>query len=195
MKQANVPTYELLKKKERKSIEILYLRYGRRLQQFAVNTWKADVDDATEIVYQTLYKTIGSFEKYTFSSEKKFASFVFTLFMNLLRNHHRDSEKRKEFLDVSYKDDLESIGMSESAEFTESSGTDLRMQLLQHELEQLEDWERMLLLLRAQDMPYADIARYVDKPEEQLKVYHQRLKNRLAAKMNERIMKNAEQNV
>jgi RNA polymerase sigma factor (sigma-70 family) len=194
MKQVEIPTYELLKKKEKKSIEILYLRYGRKLQHYAIKTWKLDEDAATDLVYQTLYKTVDSFEKCSFSSEKKFASYVFTLFMNFLRNHHRDTEKRKEFLNVSYNDDLENLGSAVSAELQEEGDPDFKMQLLQLELEKLEDWERMLLLLRAQDMPYSEIAMYVAKPEEQLKVYHQRLKAKLTEKMNEGIMKNTAQN-
>jgi RNA polymerase sigma factor (sigma-70 family) len=195
MKQVEIPTYELLKNKEKKSIEILYLRYGRKLNTYAVKTWKIDEESATDLVYQTLFKTIESIGKYNFASEEKFASFVFTLFMNFLKNHHRDKEKRKEFLDVSYRDDLGNMGIAEQSELNEEKVPDVKMQLLQQELENFEDWERMLLLLRAQDMPYSEIAKYVDKPEEQLKVYHQRLKLKLTERLNERIMKNTKQNV
>jgi RNA polymerase sigma factor (sigma-70 family) len=195
MKQVDIPTYELLKKKEKKSIEFLYLRYGRKLSGYAIKTWKLDEDAATELVYQTLFKTIESIDKYRFASEEKFASFVFTIFMNFLKNHHRDNLKKKESLDVSYNDDLENLGISEKAEPQEEEIAGFKMQLLQQELEKFEDWERMLLLLRAQDMPYSEIAKFVDKPEEQLKVYHQRLKSKLTEKMNEGIMKNTEQNV
>lgn len=195
MKQVEIPTYELLKKKEKKSIEILYLRYGRKFRQYAIKTWKLDEDAATDLVYQTLYKTVDSFEKCSFSSEKKFSSYVFTLFMNFLRNHHRDTEKRKESLDVSYNDNLEDLGLAGNSESQEENNPGFKMKLLQEELEKLEDWERMLLLLRAQDMPYSEIAKFVDKPEEQLKVYHQRLRNKLTEKMNESIMKNTAQNV
>jgi len=86
MKQDNIPTYEILKKKEKKSIEILYLRYGRILHNYAVKTWKLDVDTAIDLVYQTLYKTVDSCEKNSFASEEKFASFVFTVFKNGLKN-------------------------------------------------------------------------------------------------------------
>jgi DNA-directed RNA polymerase specialized sigma24 family protein len=63
----------------------------------------------------------------------------------------------------------------------------LKMNLLKEELEKLDDWERMLLLLRSQDMPYATIAKFVNKPEEQLKVYYSRLKTALAKRMNEKL--------
>jgi len=195
MKQLDITTYEILKKKEKKSIEILYLRYGRKLKNYAIKTWKLDEDAATDLVYQTLFKVVDSIDKYNFVSEEKFASFVFTLFMNFLKNHHRDKQKRKEFLDVTYSDDMESLGKAEKSEQDERSISNTKMQLLQQELEKIEDWERMLLLLRAQDMPYSEIAKFVDKPEEQLKVYHQRLKLKFTEKLNERIMKNTKQNV
>jgi DNA-directed RNA polymerase specialized sigma24 family protein len=56
---------------------------------------------------------------------------------------------------------------------------DSLMQILDACLAKLPDWERVLLLLRSQDMPYTEIARYVHKPAEQLKVYHQRAKTKL----------------
>lgn len=195
MKQDEIPTYEILKKKEKKSIEILYLRYGRKLNNYAIKTWKLDEDTATDLVYQTLFKTVDRIGKYHFVSEEKFASFVFTLFMNFLKNNHRDKEKRKEFLDVTYNDDLENLGIFDKNESKEEKNSNFKMTLLQQELEKLDDWERMLLLLRAQDMPYSEIAKYVAKPEEQLKVYHQRLKSKLTEKMNESIVKKVKQNV
>ena len=52
---------------------------------------------------------------------------------------------------------------------------------------EFEDWQRVLLLMRSQEVPYSEIAKYVNKPEEQLKVYYSRLKNVLTAKMQERV--------
>lgn len=195
MKQAELPTYELLKRKEKKSVEILYLRYGRKLKSYAIKTWKLDEDVSTDLVYKTLFKTVDSIENCSFVSEEKFASFVFTLFMNFLKNRHRDEQKRKEFLDISYNDDMENLGIATKSETQEEDISGFKMQLLQQELEKFENWERVLLLLRAQNMSYSEIAKFVDKPEEQLKVYHQRLKSKLTEKMNESIMKNTEQNV
>lgn len=45
----------------------------------------------------------------------------------------------------------------------------------------------MLLLLRSQDMPYSEIAKFVNKPEDQLKVYYSRLKKALTKRMNEKL--------
>lgn len=58
---------------------------------------------------------------------------------------------------------------------------------LNEELEKMEDWQRMLLLMRSEGWSYADISKYVDKPENQLKVYYQRLKEQLSKRLHERI--------
>ena len=194
MKQEKIPTYEILKKKEKKSIEILYIRYGRKLRDFAIRTWKLDEDSAIDIVYKTLFKIVESIDNYDFISEERFASFVFTLFMNFLKNFHRDDKKRKESVDIFYNDDLEKFETCKSTELNGDVIPNNKMILLQQELDKMNDWERMLLLLRAQDMPYSEIARYIDKPEEQLKVYHQRLKAKLTEKINEQILNNETHN-
>ncbi len=59
------------------------------------------------------------------------------------------------------------------------------MLCLQKVLQTLEDWQRIILLMRAQDYSYEDIAKYVSRPEKQLKVYHMRLKKVLTEKTNE----------
>jgi DNA-directed RNA polymerase specialized sigma24 family protein len=48
----------------------------------------------------------------------------------------------------------------------------------------MEEWQRILLLLRGQSMSYSEIAIYVKKPEKQLKVYYSRLKKKLLEDMN-----------
>ncbi len=53
------------------------------------------------------------------------------------------------------------------------------LKILQNELDKLEDWQRILLLMRTQDVPYSKIAEFVNKPENQLKVYYARLKKQI----------------
>jgi DNA-directed RNA polymerase specialized sigma24 family protein len=45
----------------------------------------------------------------------------------------------------------------------------------------------MLLLMRSQNIPYEEISRHVGKPETQLKVYYQRLKERLMKKLGDKL--------
>jgi hypothetical protein len=53
----------------------------------------------------------------------------------------------------------------------------------------MEDWERILLLMRGQNIPYSEISKFVHKPEKQLKVYYARLKKKLLEDMNETLNK------
>lgn len=158
----------------------LYKRFGRKLLSYAMHTWNMDEDEAWNLIYDTLYKVTDTYERYTFASEEKFGSFVFTVFINLLRNHHRDNRKK---LGIESTESLETAN-SMANETAEPVGE--KVVILREELEKLEDWQRILLLMRSDGRSYAEIARYVHKPEDQLKVYYQRLKKHLTQKLHER---------
>lgn len=169
-------TYIILSTQPEKGLEVFYNRYGKKLYAYAVQNWKLDEDNTWDLIYKTFTNISEKIDRYSFVSEEKFGSFVLVTFLNNLRNFYRDAKKNIEVLpeehinfQLAYEDD-EDFLKSESE----------RMRILKEELEKLEDWERMLLLLKAQQMPYSEIARYVDKPENQLKVYYARLKKKIA---------------
>jgi DNA-directed RNA polymerase specialized sigma24 family protein len=81
-----------------------------------------------------------------------------------------------EFEDFAEKDEIQ-------------SADNRHMSALKEVLQGLEDWQRMLLLMRSEGRPYSEIAKFVDRPEEQLKVYYQRLKETISKKIHERIQK------
>lgn len=163
-------------------ISVLYERYGKKLYGYAIYKWKVDKDDAWELVYRTLYKVLDSYKNYTFENEAKFASFVFKLFINSLRNHYRDNKNRFDLIP------MEGEQLQNQAEVPAPDRSEHpTMTVLNEELDNLEDWQRILLLLRSDGMSYAEIARFVDKPENQLKVYYQRLKDQLSKRIHERI--------
>jgi RNA polymerase sigma factor (sigma-70 family) len=194
----DTPTYELLRAQRGKAVQILYERYGRKLYSYALSSWHLDEDTVWDMIYETLYKTVEKIDSYEFNSEKKFGSFLFTIFCNNLRRHYRDNKKREEKLsfstfneqnfEASKSDPLMQTERKVQELMVEASmdafrepdtAGDSLMQILDACLAKLPDWERVLLLLRSQDMPYTEIARYVHKPAEQLKVYHQRAKTKL----------------
>lgn len=178
-------TYRLLQEKGREGIAVLYERYGRKLCAYGVHSWKMEEDESWELVYKTLYRILEVHRAYTFENEQKFAGFLFTMFINYLRNHLRDTKRERESLVYEpYDDHVYRLG--EQAQENEAPPS-LTARLLQEELDQLEDWQRILLLLRSQDLPYSHIARFVGRPEEQLKVYYQRLKKQLLERINHRI--------
>ena len=152
------------------------------------------------MVYKTLYKVVDTIDRYEFETEAKFGSFLFKIFINYLRNHYRDEKRMREHLDVVNfheaqhdSEDRMSVGREvekkvaeksmKEAEQDEDKGPSLPIALLRAELEQLEDWQRMLLLMRSQNIAYTEISKHVGKPETQLKVYYQRLKERLMKKL------------
>ncbi len=166
-------TYKIISKKKRKAVDIFYERYGQKLLAYAISNWKTDEDTAWELIYKTFDSIIDNIEQYEFESEKKFSSFVLVIFLNKLRNHYRNKKRSIETISgTSLEFHAEPIEENQSEDSSQ-------MKDLKIELAKLEDWERMLLLLRAQQMPYSEIANYVNKPQDQLKVYYSRLKQKI----------------
>lgn len=165
----------------------LYTGYGKKMYAYARHTWKLDEDTAWTIIYDTLYKVAESAGRYTFESEEKFGSFIFRIFINRMRNHYRDTRKEREGMQMTGLDDEPMVIQSQTTETETETGKNPRISVLQRELEKLEDWQRILLLMRSDGRPYAEIATYVLKPEDQLKVYYQRLKKLITEKLNEPI--------
>lgn len=171
-----------LKKKDKQAIAWLYDRYGKKLYGYAVSKWQVSEDDAWDLVYKTLYKIMDVGDTYTFADENRFTGFVFKVFSNYLRNHYRD-RKNKTIATTELNDNHAKHHDAETDEEPEKQSP--LMQCLQKVLQALEDWQRIVLLMRAQDFPYEHIATYVNKPPSQLKVYHLRLKKTVTDKTNE----------
>ena len=155
-------------------LEWLYSHYGKRLCGYAIGVYKLSEDDAWEITYKALFKVNEKFEDYIFETEKSLNGFVFRVMINYLKNFFRDNKNQPASIDL------------EEHHFEHQNSNEQPSALvkaLEEELDKLEDWERMLLLMRSQDMSYAAIAVYINKPEHQLKVYYQRLKKKITERM------------
>ncbi len=180
------PTYELITKKDKESIRVLYERYGKKLFGYARKKWKMGEDENWDLVYKTLYRVIETNSDYKFESESKFSGFVFTVFINYLRNFYRD-KKNTPMEIVELDEKFSPVSDADPDSYWDETKPSESMNFLVAELDQLEDWERILLLMRSQDVPYSEIAKFTGKPEDQLKVYYGRLKKKLADKLNEKI--------
>lgn len=175
-------TYKLKELDRNSFITVIYNRYGRKLYSYALHSWKLNEDAAWDLIYKTIYKVTETYSKYEFETEEKFASFIFRIFINYLRNHYRDHKKERNFEFTAMDDiDLSTKGNPEI-----ESKSNVKMNALNAALDNMEDWERMLLLMRSDGLAYSEIVKYIDKPEKQLKVYYQRLKEQLQKKLNER---------
>jgi RNA polymerase sigma factor (sigma-70 family) len=162
--------------------EWLYQLFGRKLLGYAIHTYHINEDAGWDLVYKTIYKVVDVSANYHFEDEKRLGSFMFKMFINYLKNYIRDEKTRTNHavfipLEESRRDFMQT---------SDRPSQNPRMAALNEELAKLEDWQRILLLMRSQDVSYADIAKYVNKPEDQLKVYYQRLKNRVGEAMKKR---------
>jgi RNA polymerase sigma factor (sigma-70 family) len=173
---------EQLKKNDQEAIALLYTNYGEKMYGYAITKWKVNEDVAWELVYKTLYKVIDSIDSYTFKDENRFIGFVFKVFTNYLRNHLRDSKDKGVVAEELF--DTMNIPFSENEQEEGSENESALMKCLKKVLDALEDWQRVLLLMKAQDFSYKDISPYVDKPEKQLKVYNLRLRSTVSKNTN-----------
>ena len=177
--------YHLLKLNRENGIKLLFEQYSKKLLTYATYNWKTDEDTAWDLVYKTIYKTADVIHEYEFENEQKFSSFIFKIFINYLRNYVRDAKTASQGVtEVALND---TIINSYPANTKTSAPITKSMKILQRELDKLEDWQRILLLMRCQEMPYSAISKFVDKPEEQLKVYYARLKKQITEKINEQL--------
>jgi RNA polymerase sigma factor (sigma-70 family) len=174
-------TYNVLKHNKEEGIKLLFELYSKKLLIYASRTWSLEEDAAWDLIYKTIYKTAAVIQQYEFQNEQKFASFIFKIFINQIRDHLRQTKtaahgvqevELNEYIINNYRNDA-----------VEKPSPSHLLKALEIELSKLEDWQRILLLLRSQDMPYSDIATYVDKPEKQLKVYYARLKQQITESM------------
>ena len=158
-------------------VKVLYEKYAKKLLVYTKKNYGIGEDEAMSIVYKTIYKIADAGDKYNFENKHKEAGFVFKTHINYLKNFFRDN---REFENKNVETDLdEDFYVNETIE-----PDNFKLKVLQRELDKLQEWERILLLMRGQDAPYSEIAKFVDKPENQLKVYYARLKKELYERVN-----------
>lgn len=175
-------TYNLLSDSKNEVVKTLYEKYAKKLLAYTCKNYTIDKDDAWAIVYKTIYKIAEVNDQYHFENEQKQSGFIFKTHINYLRNYFRDNK--------SFEKNHQEVELTENytTDIQETSvKPNIQLQVLQQELEKLEDWQRILLLMRGQDMPYSKIAEFVNKPEDQLKVYYARLKKQLYDNVNEQL--------
>lgn len=175
-------TYSLLSDSKNKVVKTLYETYAKKLLAYTCKNYTIDKDDAWAIVYKTIYKITEVNDKYSFENEQKRSGFIFKTHINFLRNYFRDNK--------SFEKHHQEVELTDH--FTEhepevASKPNIQLTILQQELDKLEDWQRILLLMRGQDIPYNKIAEFVNKPESQLKVYYARLKKQMLENVNRQL--------
>jgi DNA-directed RNA polymerase specialized sigma24 family protein len=160
--------------RDKQIVKAFYEKYAKKLLAYTCKNYTIGEDDAWTIVYKTIYKMAAVKHKYNFDHPNKENAFVFNTHINYLRNYFRDN---KSFEGKNFE-----VELNDKHGFIEEESPQIesiQLRILQQELDKLEDWQRILLLMRGQDMPYSEISAFVKKPENQLKVYYSRLKQQL----------------
>lgn len=177
------PQYQLYNDKKKNARELLgelFTTFGSRLFGYAKKRWTLEDDAIWDLVYKTLFKLIEVRDKYTFESAEKFQGFVFSVFINYLKNYFRDHQSNPIVQTTDFNNEnQQQIPVEKEENVTENKS----LKALVEVLETLEDWQRILVLMRSDGYSYAEIARYVNKPENQLKVYYQRIKEQISRKI------------
>jgi RNA polymerase sigma factor (sigma-70 family) len=162
-------------------VKDLYEKYAKKLLGYTLKNYLIGEDDAWNLVYKTIYRMAEIHDRYHFENEKKKIAFLFKTHINYLRNYYRDNKSfEHKNQEVKLREEMAAI-TNEDLQVPESR----QLTCLQNQLDRLEEWERILLLMRGQEVPYSEIARFVNKPEKQLKVYYARLKKQLLEQMND----------
>jgi len=178
-------------------VEALFAAYADSFYGYAVNRWGFSEDEAWDAVYQTLDKLADRLPDLDFSSQNQFDSYVFTVFKSFLsKGYRRKSRLKQKMRFVSLEDTPEGTikhenllisGFDESFmdEFIEDKNAENpKLKILNEALNELNDFDKQLLLLRAQNYSYDEIAVLIDTENRQLKVAHFRAKERLIKQLN-----------
>ncbi len=165
-------------------VKQLYEQFAKKLLAYTRKRYGLSEDDAWTLVYKTIYRIAEVQGKYTFENQQKFSAFVFKTHINYLRNYYRDN---RSFEAKHQEVNLDEKIFASNEDLQESQSVQLKV--LQQHLDRLEDWERILLLMRGQGLSYSEIANFVNKPQNQLKVYYARLKKQLMLDVNETLLK------
>jgi len=167
-------------KNSTETAERLFKDYADRMYSFAANVWKFSEDDAWETIYQTIFHIAKVYHKYEFPDDKALANFLITAFNNRLKNKRRD--RQRDPIIIQFESIEEQVDQDE---FKSTIGN--AEKVVSESLDELEEWERILLVQRSLYIPYTEIEKLTGKPEQQLKVYYKRVLAKLEKIIKEKI--------
>lgn len=139
----------------------LFGRYAPMLMRLTLRHLRSE-ELANEVVQQTFFQMHSA--RHDFRQDRKLRPWVFTIAMNLVREHYRKKKRRKETV------------LDEAREKAAEPGrgpieTRQRAQLLRAALEKLPDGQREVVELHwFQDRPFAEVAQIVGSTEGAVRV-------------------------
>lgn len=179
---------ERLLNKDKTVLKDLYETYGKKFYSYSIRNWDLSEDDSWEAVYKTLETSVLKLVDFSFDSQGHFDNYLFKIFVNYLRQAFRVKRKHQdhelEFIDFREEEIPDEIGhYLNNVSFTDyykSEENDLPVLTdLKTALNELDEPERDLLLLRAQQYSYEEIADLLQIENNQLKVKYHRAKKKL----------------
>lgn len=180
---------ELISKKDPKGLKVLYQGYGSKFYAYAVHRWNLTEDEAWEVVYKTLETLVLKLANYQFESKALFEGFLFKVLLNFLRQYFRSRrsshEAEIEFVDLNNDEELphqvsKQINKSAFSDYYKTESVENpALQILNEALNKLDPKDKDILLLKAQNYSYDEIAALLGIDNNQLKVTHYRAKKKL----------------
>jgi RNA polymerase sigma-70 factor (ECF subfamily) len=194
---------DLIAKNDPNGLTALYKEYGSKFYSYSVQRWHLTEDEAWEVVYQTLETLVLKLSNYQFESKIHFDNFLYKVLLNFIRQYFRKSRNSIEH-GILYVDmnEEEAINSTISKQINKSTLVDYyrsetvenpTLIALNQSLNKLDPMEKDLLLLRAQNYTYDEIAKLLRVENNQLKVKHLRAKKKLINYINELKINNHEQ--
>jgi RNA polymerase sigma factor (sigma-70 family) len=186
---------QLIENKDPKGLEELYQAYGSRFYAYAVQRWHLSEDEAWDVVYKTLETLVLKLSNYEFQSQALFEGFLFKVLVNYLRQQFRSKRSSHEaeidFVDLNNEAEMpyqinKQISKAAFSDYYKTESVENPALLsLNEALNKLDGNEKDILLLRAQNYSYDEIANFLGIDNNQLKVKHHRAKQKLLNLINE----------
>ena len=187
-----------IKSKDKKALESLYIKYGAKLFSFSKTNWGFSEDESWELVYKTLFKVVEVVDRYSFDSETHFQNWIYKIFKNELYQYYRKTGNQisfKDFVSLDFikiehadlDEDLQKF--SERADFlddfsvesylTKKETSNPTIVALEEALDEINVFEKQLLLLRVQGFTYEEVASFLGVENKGLKVKFLRAKQKV----------------
>jgi RNA polymerase sigma factor (sigma-70 family) len=185
----------------KKGLATLFESYGQNLYGFTINHWHLNEDESYDVLYKTLEIVGKVITRYEFSSENHFVNWLFKIHKNNILQLLR-SKRSKEKLELpvnfqnwenevkelenedlnlqDFKSTIDSLSIINPYENTPT--TNHLMVAMQKALQQLDETDRELLLLRMSNYSYEEIAGMLGIENNQLKVKFNRAKAKVEKK-------------
>ena len=204
MSISNRQIVDELKEGKRCGYEHLTGQFQKKLLREAISKYGLPLQDAEEVVNDALLAAVDGIKRFEFKkSDSDFGWWMKVILRNRALDHLKKRMARgglmSYFDEALFEDETSARGSEkevvawivrcyqDSLQGKDGEDRNRRtVDILFDVLETMEPWERVLLRCRAQDVSYAEIARYTGKTVAQLKVYHGRVRKKLSRLLLER---------